>query len=65
MMLAYAAHVSGITPSTPIVVATVTSKDSVKVVLVLSRSRPINGTDKTPPTGSATSKKLLISTALL
>lgn len=63
-MLAYAAQVYGRTPRIPIVVAMVTRAERTKRVLVLSRTRPMKGIEKTPPSGRAMSKKVLISTAL-
>lgn len=48
----------------PIAVAIVTRSPRTKGVLVLSRTSPMSGTESRPPTGKATSKKLLISTAL-
>ena len=46
------------------VVAMLTSAVRTKTVLVLSSTRPMKGIERTPPRGRATSKKVLISTAL-
>lgn len=63
MTVIYPAHIAGMEFRTPIVVVKMTIMASMVGTLTRSRRKPMNGVDKTPPIGSAASKKSLIRSA--